>query len=54
MNNDLQIDRGVFPVRHLTVDVKGVRIFYRGAGPPNAPVILLLHGLPSSSRMFGT
>lgn len=54
MNNDLQIDRGVFPVRHLTVDVKGVRIFYREAGPPNAPVILLLHGFPSSSRMFGT
>lgn len=53
-SDDLQIDRGVFPVKHLTVDVKGVRIFYREAGSPSAPVILLLHGFPSSSRMFGT
>jgi len=36
--------------RALTVD--GVSIFYREAGPKDAPVLLLLHGLPSSSRMF--
>ncbi len=43
-----------FPVMHKTVTVDGVRIFYREAGPLDAPVILLLHGFPSSSRMFGS
>ena len=37
---------------YRTVKVDGLSIFYREAGPPNAPTILLLHGLPSSSRMF--
>ncbi|HEY2712853.1 MAG TPA: alpha/beta hydrolase [Chthoniobacterales bacterium] len=32
--------------------IDGVDIFYREAGPKDAPVLLLLHGLPSSSRMF--
>jgi pimeloyl-ACP methyl ester carboxylesterase len=32
--------------------VDGISIFYREAGPAEAPTILLLHGLPSSSRMF--
>ncbi len=36
------------------VDVGGVGIFYREAGPKNAPTIVLLHGYPSSSRMFDT
>jgi pimeloyl-ACP methyl ester carboxylesterase len=36
--------------RAITVD--GLSMFYREAGPNDAPVILLLHGLPSSSRMF--
>ena len=40
------------PTLYRTVSVDGVSIFYREAGPKNAPVILLLHGLPSSSRMF--
>src|SRR3954465_9764191 len=35
-----------------TVDVDGLPIFYREAGPRDAPVVLLLHGLPSSSRMY--
>jgi len=35
-----------------TIKVDGVSIFYREAGPKGAPTILLLHGLPSSSRMF--
>jgi alpha-beta hydrolase superfamily lysophospholipase len=39
---------------YKTVAVKGLNIFYREAGPANAPVILLLHGFPSSSRMFDT
>ncbi len=37
---------------YRTVKVDGLSIFYREAGPKDAPVILLLHGLPSSSRMF--
>jgi pimeloyl-ACP methyl ester carboxylesterase len=40
------------PVFYRTVAVDGLNIFYREAGPKNAPTILLLHGLPSSSRMF--
>jgi pimeloyl-ACP methyl ester carboxylesterase len=36
------------------VQVDGVDIFYREAGPMNAPTIVLLHGFPSSSREFDT
>src|SRR2546423_14314025 len=39
-------------VFYRTVEVDGLSIFYREAGPKDAPPILLLHGLPSSSRMF--
>ncbi|MFL6303550.1 MAG: alpha/beta fold hydrolase [Candidatus Sulfotelmatobacter sp.] len=39
-------------VFYRTVKVEGLNIFYREAGPKDAPTILLLHGLPSSSRMF--
>ena len=39
-------------VSYRTVMVEGIFIFYREAGPKSAPTILLLHGLPSSSRMF--
>jgi pimeloyl-ACP methyl ester carboxylesterase len=35
-----------------TVEVDGVRVFYRAAGDPAAPLVLLLHGFPSSSFMF--
>lgn len=34
------------------VDADGIRIFYREAGDKEAPVVLLLHGFPSSSFMF--
>jgi len=37
---------------HRRVDVDGVRIFYREAGPRKAPTLLLLHGFPTSSHMF--
>jgi pimeloyl-ACP methyl ester carboxylesterase len=37
---------------YRTADVKGRKIFYREAGDRNAPTILLLHGLPTSSQMF--
>lgn len=39
-------------IRHRTVSVDGIDIFFRETGPKDAPVILLLHGLPSSSHMF--
>ena len=39
-------------VLYRTVKVDGLNIFYREAGAKDAPAILLLHGLPSSSRMF--
>ncbi|MGA8572170.1 MAG: alpha/beta fold hydrolase [Desulfobaccales bacterium] len=39
-------------ISYRTVKVDGLSIFYRQAGPQDAPTILLLHGLPSSSRMF--
>ncbi len=39
-------------VRHKTVKVGDVDIFYREAGPKDAPTILLLHGFPTSSQMF--
>ncbi len=37
---------------YRTVQVDRLSIFYRAAGPRDAPTLLLLHGLPSSSRMF--
>lgn len=39
-------------VAHRTVKVNDLDIFYREAGPPDAPAILLLHGFPTSSQMF--
>ena len=40
------------PILYRTVQVDGLSVFYREAGPKDAPTLLLLHGLPSSSRMF--
>src|SRR4051812_18081510 len=40
------------PTFYRTIHIDGVSIFYREAGPKDAPTLLLLHGLPSSSRMF--
>lgn len=39
-------------IRYQTVEVDGLKIFYREAGPKNAPTVLLLHGFPTSSHMF--
>jgi pimeloyl-ACP methyl ester carboxylesterase len=45
--------RGVSAATHYrSADVGGVNVFYRQAAPKDAPVVLLLHGFPSSSRMF--
>ena len=40
------------PVNYRQVSVDGVSVFYREAGRPDAPVLLLLHGFPTSSHMF--
>lgn len=40
------------PTRFRTVIVDGLKLFYREAGPSDAPSVLLLHGFPSSSRMW--
>jgi len=39
-------------VAYRTVKIDGLDIFYREAGPKDAPVVLLLHGFPTSSHMF--
>jgi pimeloyl-ACP methyl ester carboxylesterase len=39
-------------IHHRTLDIDGVDIFYREAGPRDAPAVVLLHGFPSSSHMF--
>jgi len=39
-------------IKLQTVDADGIKIFYREAGPADGPVLLLLHGYPTSSHMF--
>ena len=41
-----------YMTEYKTVKINGLDIFYREAGPKNAPTILLLHGFPTSSHMF--
>jgi pimeloyl-ACP methyl ester carboxylesterase len=41
-----------FPTFYRKTRIDGLSVFYREAGPKEAPTLLLLHGLPSSSRMF--
>lgn len=40
------------PTRYRTADVHGLKVFYREAGTPGAPKLLLLHGFPSAGHMF--
>src|SRR5262252_4210419 len=40
------------PVAHRTVTIEDTRLFFREAGEPAAPAVLLLHGFPTSSHMF--
>jgi pimeloyl-ACP methyl ester carboxylesterase len=40
------------PTFYRTMQIDGLSIFYREVGPKGAPTLLLLHGFPSSSRMF--
>ena len=39
-------------IAYRTADVDGLTVFYREAGPRDAPTLLLLHGFPSASHMF--
>jgi pimeloyl-ACP methyl ester carboxylesterase len=39
-------------VRYRTIDAEGIDVFYREAGKPEAPGLVLLHGFPTSSHMF--
>ncbi len=40
------------PIAYRTIEVDGLKVFYREAGPAAAPKLLLLHGFPTSSHMF--
>src|SRR5262249_3245594 len=40
------------PLRYRPADVDGFKVFYRGAGPADAPKLLLLHGFPTAGHMF--
>lgn len=42
----------VATVHYRSADIDGVDLFYREAGPADGPVVLLLHGFPTSSHMF--
>jgi pimeloyl-ACP methyl ester carboxylesterase len=39
-------------IKYRTADVDGLKVFYRQAGAPDAPALLLLHGFPSAGHMF--
>nr|WP_315728281.1 MULTISPECIES: alpha/beta hydrolase [unclassified Bradyrhizobium] len=43
---------GALTVHYRTATISGVNVFYREAGPADGPVVLLLHGFPTSSHMF--
>jgi pimeloyl-ACP methyl ester carboxylesterase len=52
-NAGIERDSSTVPVTSVhRVEADGVSVFYRAAGDPGAPVLLLLHGFPTSSFMF--
>jgi pimeloyl-ACP methyl ester carboxylesterase len=46
------VPTAALPLTYHFAKVRELDIFYRAAGPPSAPTVLLLHGFPSSSHMF--
>src|SRR5215475_10616687 len=52
LSNSSRTEFSVPPTSIHRVEADGVRVFYRAAGRTTAPVVLLLHGFPSSSFMF--
>jgi len=47
-----QVLAGMSPTRYRYVAIDDLNVFYRDTGPSDAPAVLLLHGFPSSSRMW--
>lgn len=54
MNTQVKASTNAAPivVHHRFATIDGLKIFYREAGPADGPVLLLLHGFPTSSHMF--
>lgn len=52
MAGSVQLAQRRLQTLHKTIEVQGLEIFYREAGPKDAPWTLLLHGFPTSSHMF--
>src|ERR1700761_970575 len=51
-SSDQHIAPSIPTTYHRTFECDGVKIFYREAGSAEAPVVVLLHGFPTSSHMF--
>lgn len=52
MAGGVQLAQRQLQTLHKTIEVRGLEVFYREAGPKDAPWVLLLHGFPTSSHMF--
>jgi pimeloyl-ACP methyl ester carboxylesterase len=52
LRRNLNPRKSAMSVRFNTVDVDGLKLFYREAGDKARPTVLLLHGFPSASHMF--
>jgi len=52
INNERPTVTAPMRIQYHKADVDGIDVFYRDAGPLDAPVLLLLHGFPTSSHMF--
>src|SRR5262249_1584257 len=53
MKTDSSFVHQNYPVRYKTIRLNELDIFYREAGPQNAPTLLLLHGFPTSLTCSG-
>src|SRR5262245_55287770 len=51
LNEPLKIERNT-PMNNKYEDIDGLKVFYREAGDPKNPAMVLLHGFPSSSHMY--
>jgi pimeloyl-ACP methyl ester carboxylesterase len=52
MTNRVESTLLILMTKNKTIEVNGLQVFYREAGNPSSPAILLLHGFPTSSHMF--
>jgi alpha-beta hydrolase superfamily lysophospholipase len=52
INNERPTVTAPMRIQYHKADIDGIDVFYRDAGPLDAPVLLLLHGFPTSSHMF--